>query len=170
MKFETKVTYEFVQQELPVRARRVLEVGCGSGELAARLLQDGLSVVAIDSDRDSDGIWYESWVITLTVIDADRALVRWVRMVNNTNLPLTNPSSRFSYQGVGVLQRGPAPLNAERAKPETIGELLSALCDGGDAKACHTLARAIDNDDPTRAGELRKRACDLGDHSACEAR
>jgi SAM-dependent methyltransferase len=52
MKFETKVTYAFVRQELPVRARRVLEVGCGSGELAARLLQDGLSVVAIDTDRD----------------------------------------------------------------------------------------------------------------------
>jgi SAM-dependent methyltransferase len=52
MKFETKVTYDFVQQELPVHARRVLEVGCGSGELAERLLHDGVSVVAIDSDRD----------------------------------------------------------------------------------------------------------------------
>ena len=52
MKFETKVTYDFVQQKLPVHARRVLEVGCGSGELAARLLHDGVSVVAIDSDRD----------------------------------------------------------------------------------------------------------------------
>ena len=140
------------------------------GRFSLRCAGPNAVIAAIDSDRDSDGIWYESWVITLTVIDADRALVRWVRMVNNTNLPLPNPSSRFSYQGVGVLQRGPAPLNAERAKPETIGELLSALCDGGDAKACHTLARAIDNDDPTRAGELRKRACDLGDRSACEAR
>src|SRR5215467_2333443 len=52
MKFETKVTYDFIQQELPVHAHRVLEVGCGSGELAARLLHDGVSVVAIDSDRD----------------------------------------------------------------------------------------------------------------------
>src|SRR5205823_4666195 len=144
--------------------------GGQAGPLLVAVRWPDAVIAAIDSDRDSDGIWYESWVITLTVIDADRALVRWLRMVNNTNLPLTNPSSRFSYQGVGVLQRGPAPLNAERAKPETIGELLSALCDGGDAKACHTLARAIDNDDPTRAGELRKRACDLGDRSACEAR
>ena len=52
MKFETKVTYDFIQQELPVHAHRVLEVGCGSGELAAGLLHDGVSVVAIDSDRD----------------------------------------------------------------------------------------------------------------------
>ena len=52
MKFETKVTYDFVQQKLPVHARRVLEVGCGSGELAARLHHHGVSVVAIDSDRD----------------------------------------------------------------------------------------------------------------------
>jgi SAM-dependent methyltransferase len=30
-----------------------LEVGCGTGELAARLLKDGYSIVAIDSDQDS---------------------------------------------------------------------------------------------------------------------
>jgi SAM-dependent methyltransferase len=52
MKFETHFTREFIKRSLPAGARRVLEIGCGSGELAASLLQDGLSVVAIDSDRD----------------------------------------------------------------------------------------------------------------------
>jgi hypothetical protein len=61
-----------------------------------------------------------------------------------------------------VLQRGP--------EHETIGDLLSAWCDGGDAKACQALADAMEKDDPVRAGNLRNKACRLGDRSACEAR
>jgi SAM-dependent methyltransferase len=53
MRFETKFTHDFIKRELPLRAHRVLEIGCGSGELAASLLQHGLAVVAIDSDCDS---------------------------------------------------------------------------------------------------------------------
>src|SRR4029077_11402613 len=40
-------------ESLPMNARRILEIGCGSGELAASLSQNGLAVVAIDHDRDS---------------------------------------------------------------------------------------------------------------------
>lgn len=53
MKFETEFTREFIRRSLPQRARRLLEIGCGGGELAASLLQDGFSLVAIDSDADS---------------------------------------------------------------------------------------------------------------------
>jgi SAM-dependent methyltransferase len=53
MRFETRFTSSFVKRSLPRRARRILEVGCGSGELAASLSQNGFVVVAIDNDHDS---------------------------------------------------------------------------------------------------------------------
>jgi len=53
MRFETRYTYDFIKRFLSPKRRRILEVGCGTGELAARLSKDGYSVVAIDSDRDS---------------------------------------------------------------------------------------------------------------------
>lgn len=125
-------------------------------------------MAAIDSDKDKDGTWYETWVVAMTVIDADRALMRWVRMVNNVDLPLTRPSSRFSYQGVGVLQAVRTQSGPAR-KMATIGDLLAALCDDGDREACRTLADAMEKSDPARAVELRKRACSLGDRQSCEA-
>jgi 2-polyprenyl-3-methyl-5-hydroxy-6-metoxy-1,4-benzoquinol methylase len=42
-------TLTFVQQHLP-DSRHLLEVGCGSGELAARLHQQGHHIIALDSD------------------------------------------------------------------------------------------------------------------------
>ena len=53
MKFETRFTRDFIKRSLPAGVRRVLEIGCGSGELAASLLQDGVSLIAIDNDADS---------------------------------------------------------------------------------------------------------------------
>jgi SAM-dependent methyltransferase len=53
MRFETRYTYDFIKRFLPSECRRILEVGCGTGELAACLSNDGYSVVAIDSDSDS---------------------------------------------------------------------------------------------------------------------
>ena len=46
----TAYTHAFVRAALPTGARRILEIGCGEGDLANRLLQDGLEVVAIDSN------------------------------------------------------------------------------------------------------------------------
>jgi SAM-dependent methyltransferase len=53
MQFETRYTYVFVKRFLPAQCRRIFEVGCGTGELAARLSKEGYSVVGIDADRDS---------------------------------------------------------------------------------------------------------------------
>ena len=48
--FETLFTHDYVQRSLPAGCRRVLEIGAGRGELAARLMGDGLAVVALDID------------------------------------------------------------------------------------------------------------------------
>jgi 2-polyprenyl-3-methyl-5-hydroxy-6-metoxy-1,4-benzoquinol methylase len=53
MQFETRYTYDFVKRFLSSEGGRILEVGCGAGELAAGLFKDGYAVVAIDSDRDA---------------------------------------------------------------------------------------------------------------------
>lgn len=53
MQFETRFTYDFIKRFLASGYRRILEIGCGTGELAARLSQNGCAVIAIDSDRDS---------------------------------------------------------------------------------------------------------------------
>ena len=53
MSFETQFTQAFIRRSLPEGTRRVLEIGCGSGELAASLLQDGVYLIAIDNDADS---------------------------------------------------------------------------------------------------------------------
>src|SRR2546430_6145153 len=49
MGFETRYTYDFIKRFLSSEHSCILEVGCGTGELAARLSKDGYSVVAIDS-------------------------------------------------------------------------------------------------------------------------
>ena len=53
MNFETQSTRDFIKRSLPAGTQRVLEIGCGSGELAASLLADGFSLIAIDNDADS---------------------------------------------------------------------------------------------------------------------
>jgi SAM-dependent methyltransferase len=53
MGFETRYTYDFIKRFLPDGRSRILEVGCGAGELAARLSKDGHAILAIDTDPES---------------------------------------------------------------------------------------------------------------------
>jgi 2-polyprenyl-3-methyl-5-hydroxy-6-metoxy-1,4-benzoquinol methylase len=46
----TAYTHAFVRSALPAGARSLLEIGCGDGELAERLMTDGFELAAVDSD------------------------------------------------------------------------------------------------------------------------
>lgn len=47
-----RYTYDFVRNGIAEGTKCVLEIGCGSGELAALLIANGLHVTAIDADAD----------------------------------------------------------------------------------------------------------------------
>lgn len=49
----TRETLAWLRGVLPAGAARVLEVGCGAGELAAALIADGCRVVALDADPEA---------------------------------------------------------------------------------------------------------------------
>lgn len=72
----TRYTYDFVRRSLPSNAARILEVGCGEGELAARLLQDGLEVVALDAD--------EGCVAAARTIGVDARQANWPTKMDGT--------------------------------------------------------------------------------------
>jgi len=69
MQFETRYSYDFVKRFLPNDCRRILEVGCGTGNLAARLSQDGHRVVAIDVDPES--------VVAARQLGVDARVAKW---------------------------------------------------------------------------------------------
>ena len=51
-RFEIQYTYDFIRRFLPPGGKRLLEIGCGTGELAAHLTKDGFQVTALDSERE----------------------------------------------------------------------------------------------------------------------
>ena len=51
--FPTAYTLDYVTHHLSLNGQRVLEVGCGEGQLARALLDLGYEVVAVDGDRDA---------------------------------------------------------------------------------------------------------------------
>jgi SAM-dependent methyltransferase len=47
-----ETTYAFLREHAPAGARRVLDVGCGTGDYAAAFVNDGLEAVGIDYDLE----------------------------------------------------------------------------------------------------------------------
>ncbi|TQV81531.1 class I SAM-dependent methyltransferase [Aliikangiella coralliicola] len=65
----TKETAAFISDSLPPGKLRILEVGCGGGEVAFTLQQMGHQVIAIDSD--------ESSVLSAKKLGVDARLAQW---------------------------------------------------------------------------------------------
>jgi SAM-dependent methyltransferase len=68
VQFEIRFTYEFVSRSLPHGCGRILEIGCGSGELASALAHN-FAVVAIDSSEES--------VIAARKLGVDARMASW---------------------------------------------------------------------------------------------
>lgn len=51
--FPTTYTLDYVTGVLPPDGQRILEIGCGEGQLARALLDLGYEVMAVDGDRDA---------------------------------------------------------------------------------------------------------------------
>jgi SAM-dependent methyltransferase len=68
-RFETSFTYDFISRSLPSRCKRILEIGCGTGQLAARLAEDGFDVTAIDSNKEV--------IIATRQLGFDARLAKW---------------------------------------------------------------------------------------------
>ena len=50
---QTNETLKFVLESLPSKGQRILEIGCGSGEVAKRLQEFGNEVIALDNSQQA---------------------------------------------------------------------------------------------------------------------
>jgi SAM-dependent methyltransferase len=69
IRFEIRFTYEFIRRFLPHGCKRILEIGCGGGELAAALARDGFAITAIDRDQEQ--------IAAARSLGVDARLVEW---------------------------------------------------------------------------------------------
>ncbi len=60
---------------------------------------------SMDSGKDEDGTWVETWSFVMTLLDANHMIVHWTRVVNNIDMPIREKGSKFSSVGMGELVR-----------------------------------------------------------------
>ncbi len=106
--FPVYYTLDYVLHNLPANCRRILEVGCGEGELARNLLDVGFEVVAVDDDLDAvtaarqlgvtvhHGVWPELDVSGFDAVLFTRSLhhVRSLRRAVEQAQVVLNPAGR----------------------------------------------------------------------------
>ncbi|MGZ5106019.1 MAG: hypothetical protein ACXWHB_15935 [Usitatibacter sp.] len=61
--------------------------------------------MSMDSGKDEDGTWVETWTFAMSLTDPDHMLVHWTRIVNNLDLPRAKKGSKFSSVGMGEFAR-----------------------------------------------------------------
>ena len=64
-------------------------------------------ISAINSGRDDDGMFVETWVLAVTQKDRNTLISNLFWVMNNNNLPLTVNYSKFSLAAKGELRRVP---------------------------------------------------------------
>jgi hypothetical protein len=62
-------------------------------------------IFAMNSGRDDDGQFVETWVLAVTQKDRNTLISNLLWVMNNNNLPLTVDYSKFSLSAMGELRR-----------------------------------------------------------------
>jgi hypothetical protein len=75
------------------------------GTFAVRRFATNMVASSITTGMSYGSPWVETWVLTMTLIDADSMLVHWTRVVNNPLMPKDKADSKFSMIGMGVFVR-----------------------------------------------------------------
>jgi SAM-dependent methyltransferase len=107
--------YEFVVSQLPFPAKRVLEVGCGGGELAVALAAAGYRVTAVDPEAPEGSIFRRS---RLEDFSDDRGFDGVIASVSLHHVE--DPASALD-KIAGLLRRGGVLILEEFAKERLTG-------------------------------------------------
>jgi hypothetical protein len=75
------------------------------GRFKVERVATNMIVFAIDSGKDNDGVWVETWAFVVTQKDRNTLITNLYRVVNNTDLPLNIDHSKFSSAKAGELKR-----------------------------------------------------------------
>jgi hypothetical protein len=75
------------------------------GQFRLYRLATNAIAASMESGKDDDGTWVETWNFVMTLTDANHMLVHWTRVVNNLDMPKDKKGSKFSSVGMGQLQR-----------------------------------------------------------------
>lgn len=62
-------------------------------------------IFAINSGRDTDGTWVETWAFSVTLKDNDNLIVNYSHLVNNRDVPANKEGSKFFALAAGEFQR-----------------------------------------------------------------
>jgi hypothetical protein len=68
-------------------------------------LRTNAVVTSIESGKDEDGIWVETWSIAVAQKSDDTALATYSRLVNNEDLPVSSEHKAFAFAATGELKR-----------------------------------------------------------------
>ena len=75
------------------------------GKFILTRLATNAVAISINTGKDEDGTWVETWSFVMTLTDPDRVLVHWTRVVNNLDMPRAKKGSKFSTVGMGEFVR-----------------------------------------------------------------
>ena len=81
------------------------EIEAKPGNFKVERTATNMIIFQIDKGEDKDGVWVETWAFVITQKDRDTLITNFLRVVNNTKMPLDVRDSKFTLAKTGELKR-----------------------------------------------------------------